>query len=445
MRILIAGAGEVGTHLSKLFVESNHEVILMDEDEEKLRQVESHLDIMTRRGLMTSLEDLKSAEVDQSDLFIAVPPYPDMSILASILAKKLGAKTTISRVNTSEYLTPENREFFRQLGVDVLIYPERLGAHETVESLKRVGIRQLFEVSNGKLVVAVIKVRNNAPLVNVPFIQLDNERKEKYNIVAIYRNGETIIPHGSDCLMHNDLGYFITTRENLPLVLSDTGKQQKPIENVMIVGGSPIGRRVAAELEENYNVKLIELDREKSARLADHLEDTLVINGDGRNLQLLKDEGIEKMNAFIAVTGNSEVNILACQLAKKYGVTKTVAEVENLDYIPLAEEMGIGTLINKKLIAASYIFRYTLNAQVSYVKYLTSANAEMLELVAQEGSKITNSTIKELSLPSNVNIGGIVRGEETIIASGDTQVQAGDKVLVFTMQSGIQKIEKLFV
>ncbi len=445
MRIFIAGAGEVGTHLAKLFVESNHEVILMDEDEDKLRQVENHLDIMTRHGLMTSLEDLKDADVSRSDLFIAVPPLPDMSVLASILAKKLGAKTTVSRVNNSEYLTTENREFFRQLGVDVLIYPERLGSHEAVESLKRVGIRQLFEVSEGRLVVAVIKVRDNAPLVKVPFMYIDEERREKYNIVAIYRNGETIIPHGSDCLMHNDLGYFITTRDNLPLVLSDTGKQQKPIENVMIVGGSPIGSLVAAELEENYNVKLIERDRERSTKLADRLENTLIINGDGRNMQLLKDEGIAKMNAFIAVTGNSEVNILACQLAKKYGVTKTVAEIENLDYLPLAEEMGIGTIINKKLIAASYIFRYTLNAQVSYVKYLTSANAEMLELVAQENSKITKVPIKDLTLPSNVNIGGIVRGDEAIIASGDTQVEPGDKVLVFTTQSGIQKVEKLFV
>lgn len=445
MRIFIAGAGAVGTHLAKLFVESNHEVIVMDDDEEKLRQVESHLDILTRLGSMTSIENLKDADAGSCDLFIAVPPYPDMSILASILAKKLGAHTTISRVNTSEYLTEENREFFRQLGVDVLIYPERLGAQEAVQSLKRVGIRQLFEVSGGKLVVAVIKVRENAPLINIPFAQIDQQKKERYNVVAIYRNGETVIPHGGDCLMHNDVVYFITTHENLPMVLEDAGKEQYSIDNVMIVGGSPIGARIAAELENDYNVKLIEISREHSLRLADKLERTLVINGDGRNLQLLKDEGITKMNAFIAVTGNSEVNILACQLAKKLGVNKTVAEVENLDYIPLAEEIGIGTLINKKQIAASYIFRYTLGAQVSYVKYLTSANAEMLELVAMSGSKITKAPIMELGLPKDVNIGGIVRGDETIIASGHTQVLPGDKVLVFTMQAGIQKIEKFFV
>lgn len=444
MRIFIAGAGAVGTHLAKLFVASDHDVTLMDEDEEKLQQMESHLDLMTRKGCMTSLEDLKEADVSSSDLFIAVPPYPDMSILACILAKKLGAKTTVSRVNTSEYLSPENLEFFHQLGVDELIYPEQLGALEAVESLKRVGIRQLFESSDGNILLAVIKVRENAPLINKPFSDIDKQREDKYNIVAIYRNDETIIPHGNDRLMHNDLGYFVTTRENLPIVLADAGKQQYDINNVMIIGGSRVGKRIAAELEDNYNVKLIEISREKSTKLANMLERTLVINGDGRNLELLKEEGIAKMNAFIAVTDNSEVNILACQLAKKLGVKKTVAEVENLDYIPLAEGIGIGTLINKKLIAASYIYRYTLHAHVAYVKCLTSTNAEMLELVAQPDSKITKAPIKELSLPKDMNIGGIVRGDETIIASGHTQIEPYDKVVVFAMQSSIQKIEKLF-
>ncbi len=453
MRIFIAGAGAVGTHLARLFVESEHEVILMDDDEQKLRQMEQ-LDIMTYRGAMTSLETLKEAQVHSCDLFIAVPPFPDMSVLACVLAKKLGAKTTIARINTSEYLTEENRDFFRQLGVDVLIYPERLGSSEAVQSLKRVGIRQLFEVSNGRLVVAVIKIRNTAPLCDTVFATFDAERKGKYNIVAIYRNGETIIPHGDDALQHNDLAYFVTTREYLPFVLEDCGKEQYTIENVMIIGGSQIGGRIAKELEGEYNVKLIELSRERSNKLANSLEQTMIINGDGRDLQLLKDEGIQKMQAFIAVTGNSEVNILACQLAKKLGVNKTVAEVENLDYIPIAEEIGIGTIINKKLIAASYIFRYTMNAKVSYVKYLTSSNAEMLELTAQPNSKITLSPIMNLNLPSDVNIGGIVRNGEAIIVSGSTQVQAGDNVLIFrergerfdsTMPTSVPKIEKLFI
>lgn len=445
MRIFIAGAGAVGTHLARLFVDSEHEVVLMDEDPEKLNQMESHLDLMTRVGCMTSLEDLKEAGVDSADLFIAVPPYPDMSILACILAKKLGAQTTVSRVNNSEYLLSENKEYFRQLGVDEIIYPEQLGAAEACESLKLVGIRQLFETSNGKMVLAVIKVRDNAPLINIPFSEFSADKKEKYNIVAIYRDGETIIPHGGDMVKHGDICYFITKREYLPLVSSDAGKEPIAVKNVMIIGGSRIGKRIAAQLEGEYDVKLIEISREKSTRLANELERTLIINGDGRDLELLKTEGLFKMQAFIAVTDNSEVNILACQLAKKYGVAKTVAEVENLDYIPLADGIDIGTLINKKIIAASYIYRYTLHAHVAYVKCMTSTKAEMIELVAQPGSKITKAPIKELSLPKELNIGGVIRDDKVFIASGYTQIEPYDKVVLFAMQTAIHKIEKLFV
>lgn len=447
MRIFIAGAGAVGTHLAKLFVDSDHEVILMDEDDKKLQQIEYHLDLMTRKGSMTSLVDLKEADVATADLFIAVPPYKDMSILACILAKKLGAKTTVARVNTSEYLTDENLDLFRQLGVDEIIYPEQLASKEAVESLKRVGIRQWYESSDGKVVLSVIKIRENAPIIDTPFSELDPEKKKLYNIVAIYRQGDTIIPHGNDMLQHGDLAYFISTYKNMSLVLEEAGKEQYEINNVMIIGGSRVGKLIAQNLEEigGYNVKLVEIEHERSIKLANSLENTLIIEGDGRNLELLKDEGISKMQAFVAVTGNAEVNILACQLAKKMGIRKTVAEVENLDYIPLAEGIGIGTLLNKKLIAASHIYRYTLHAHSAYVKCLMSNNAEMLELVAQPGSKITKSPIKDISLPKDMNIGAIVRNNDVIIASGQTQILPYDKVVMFAMQSCIHKIEKLFV
>lgn len=444
MRIFIAGAGAVGTHLAKLFVQSDHEVVLMDDDEEKLEAVDANLDLLTIRGSMTSLEDLRHADVSRSDLFIAVPPYPDMSILAAILAKKLGANTTIARVNNSEYLTEENLEYFHQLGIDELIYPEKLGAAEAIESIKLMGVRQLFESSDGKVLLAVIKVRDNAPIINIPFSEIDPDKKKRYNIVAIYRDNETIIPHGNDQLMHGDIVYFVTTHDNLLLLLQDAGKEQYEVQNVMIVGGSRIGQLIARQLEDVYNTKLIEIRREKSNKLANRLENTLIINGDGRNMQLLKDEGISKMQAFIAVTDSPEVNILACQLAKKMGVPKTIAEVENLDYIPLAEEIGIGTLINKKLIAASYIYRYTLHSRVAYVKCLTSTNAEMLELVAQPGSKATKAPIMKLGLPKDMNIGAIVRGDDVIIANGNTQIEQYDKVVLFVMQESIHKVEKFF-
>lgn len=445
MRIFIAGAGEVGTHLAKMFCNANHDVILMDEDEEKLKQVDSHFDLMTIVGTISSIEDLKEANVKSCDLFIAVPPYQDMSILSCILAKQLGAKTTVARVNNHEYLMDENKLFFKKLGIDELIYPEQLGAQEVKASLKQVGTRQMFEFTGSKLVMLALKVRNNAMIVEKTLADISAMYEDqKYNIVAINRDGDTIIPRGQEVLRHNDLIYVITTNPAVKQVMQDAGKKQFDIKNVMILGGSRIGKKVAQDLEGGYNIKMIEIDKEKAIRLADHLSNALVINGDGRNLELLKDEGIKKMDAFVAVTGNSEVNILACQLAKKMGVPKTVAEVENIDYIDLAENIGIGTLINKKLIAASHIYRYTLRANVSQVKCLTATDAEVFELIAQPGSKITKEPLRKLNLPKNVNIGGIIRGESAIIATGDTRIEPNDKVVLFTMPSGIKKMEKMF-
>ncbi len=445
MRIFIAGAGEVGTHLAKMLCNAKHDVILMDEDEEKLRRIDSHFDLMTIVGTISSIEDLKEANVKSCDLFIAVPPYQDMSILSCILAKKLGAKTTIARVNNHEYLLSENTEFFRQLGIDELIYPEQLAAKEVVTSLKQIGTRQVVEFTGSKLVLFAIKVRENALMVGKTMAEISAMYEEQiYNIVAINRHGETIVPHGNELVIHNDLIYVITTIESSKQVLQDAGKKQFDIKNVMILGGSRIGKKVAEELEDNYNVKLIEIDKDKAARLADQLERTLLINGDGRNLDLLKDEGIQKMDAFVAVTGNSEVNILACQLAKKMGVKKSVAEVENMDYLDLAENIGIGTLVNKKLIAASHIYRYTVRAHVANVKCLIATEAEVLELIAQPGSKITKEPISKLSLPKDVNIGGIIRGQEAIIVTGSTQIQAQDTVVLFVLPSGISKVEKMF-
>jgi len=445
MRIIIAGAGEVGTHVAKMMCNANHDVILIDDNEERLRQIDAHFDLMTIVGSVSSIEDLKQANVDSCDLFIAVPPYEELSILSAILAKKLGAKVTIARINNYEYLLPENKEFFKQLGVDELIYPEQLAAKEIRTSLKRVGIRQQIDFSDGKLILYAIKIRDNAPIVNKTLAEVSEMHSNKlYNTVAINRDGQTIIPRGNETFRHNDLAYFITTPEGTAQVMQDSGKEHFDVKNVMILGGSRIGKKVAQRLEDTYNIKLIEIDREKSTKLADTLENTLVISGDGRNLELLKDEGIKKMDAFVAVTANSEVNILACQLAKKMGVRKTVAEVENMDYIDLAENIGIGTLINKKLIAASYIYRYTVKARVSHVKCLTASEAEVLELVASEGSKITKGRLSDLKLPKDVNVGGIIRNDKAIIVTGNTEIIPNDKVVVFAMPSGIRKIEKMF-
>ena len=445
MNILIAGAGEVGTHLARLFSNVDHDVTLLDEDDAKLRRLSRLLDVMPVKGSVTSIRDLVEAGAKTADLFIAVPPYEEVSLLSAMLAKKLGAKTTIGRINNYEYLLPKNLEYFKQLGVDEMVYPEYLGSQEIIASLKQVGTRQLFEFSNGRLLLLALKIRDNAPIANLSLAEASALHEvNDYYTVAIYRDGKTIIPRGDNQFKHGDLAYVITTRPGIPQVLADAGKEQFDIHNIMILGGSRIGKKVAKELEDHYKIKLIDLNREKTLHLADTLEHTQVVSGDGRSLDLLKEEGIKKTDAFVAVTDNSEVNILACQMAKKMGVRKTVAEVENMDYIDLAENIGIGTLINKKLIAASYIYRYTMKASVSHVKCLTATDAEVLELDVSHNSKITKGPLKSIDLPKDMNVGGVTRGDKAFIANGDTRIQAGDKVVVFALPSGLKKVEKMF-
>lgn len=445
MNIVIAGAGAVGTHLAKMLSKQEHNILLIDSDQEKIEALESQLDIMSVVGSCTSIGALKDAEVGKSDLYIAVNPSEDQNINSAILAKKLGAKRTIARVNNSEYLENENAEYLKSIGIDTLIYPERLAAEEIVTSLKQIGSRQLHEFSDGRLQLIGIKLWDNALILNHTLAKMGEiYGADQFRIVAIKRDNRTLIPRGNDILKYGDLIFVVTKPSFVQNVFALCGKEQFEIRNIVIVGASRIGIKTASLLEKHYNVKIIEKDREKCIQLADKLKSTLIINGDGRDLTLLREEGIRNIDAFVSVTKSSETNILSCLLAKKMGVKKSVAEVENIDYIDLAENIGIGTLINTKLIAASHIYRYTMNVDVKHLRFLTFSEAEVFELEAESDSKITRYELKDMHFPEDATIGGIIRGNETIIAKGDVQIQAGDNVVVFALQSAIKKVIKFF-
>lgn len=445
MNIVIAGAGEVGTHLAKMLSKQEHNIMLIDRDQEKLESLGNQLDILSVVDSCTSIAALREAGVDKCDLFIAVNHEEDQNINSSILAKKLGARQTICRVNNSEYLEPDNADYLRGIGIDSLIYPERLAAEEIVRSLKQSGTRQLHEFSDGRLQLIGIKLWDKAPILNLSLVQVAEQfGADHFRVVAIKRADHTIIPRGNDIFRYGDLVFFVTKPMHIPGIYTLCGKAQHEIKNVMIVGGSRIGAKTASLLEKNYNVKIIERDREKCVLLADKLKSSLVINGDGRDLALLREEGIQNMDAFVSVTHSSETNILSCLLAKKFGVKKSVAEVENIDYIDLAENIGIGTLVNTKLIAASHIYRYTMNVDVKHLKFLTFSEAEVFELIAEPGSRITRATVANLHFPDNANLGGIIRDGEALIAKGDTLVQPGDNVVIFALPSAVKKVIKLF-
>ena len=443
MKIIIAGAGEVGTHLAKLLAKESLDTTLLDEDPNRLSDLEMNYDLLTKTGSPTSIESLKECGVAKADLFIAVTPSESVNMTSCMLATNLGARRTLARIENYEYLIPENKNFFANLGVDYLILPEKLAAMEIVESIKYTWLRQNLSFHNEALILLAVKLRENALILNKKF-NTGFFDHGKFRVVAINRNGTTIIPSGGDEIMANDVVYFVTMKENLEFVREQSGKKDYQVRNVMIMGGSRIAQKTIQYLPNNINVKILERDKNKCYQLAGCLNNALIINADGRNVEALKSEGIEEIDAFIATTSNSEANILACLEAKRLGVKKTVAEVENIDYIQLAEELDIGSVINKKLIAASYIYQLTLDADVLDMKSLTSADAEVVEFLAKPGSKITKSPIKNIRLPDSVNIGGIVRDGIGSIAYGSTQILPGDHVMVFCVSSAIRKVESLF-
>ena len=444
MRIIIAGAGAVGTHLAKMLADERHDIVLMDAGEERLANLESNFDLMTIAARPTSINSLKDAGVADADLFVAVTPEESANITSCILAHSLGAKKTVARIDNYEYLQPKNKEFFKQLGVDSLIYPEMLAAKEIADGLHLSWIRQWWEFSDGALVMLGVKLRENAQILNTPIFQLQKE--QPYHIVTIKRMGETIIPSGSDELRAGDIVYFMTVKRSLPYIRKITGKEEHAsIHNLMIMGGSRIAMRATQLVSDAMSVKIIENDLNRCHWLTDMVDDkVMIINGDGRDYELLEEEGIDKIDAFVALTDNSETNILACLSAKRMGVFKTIAEVENIDYISMAESLDIGAVINKKKIAASYIYQLLLDADVENVKCLTFANADVAEFIVKEGARVTRSLVKDIALPKGATIGGLVRKGEGILVTGDTQIQPGDHVVVFCLSSMIKRIEKLF-
>jgi trk system potassium uptake protein TrkA len=443
MKVVIAGAGEVGTHLARMLSNENHDIVLLDDSPEKLSKISNDVDLMTISGSAHSFEDLKKTGVAKSDLFIAVTPFEERNVLACSMASYLGVGRTIARINNSEYLKERYREKLRNFGIHELIYPESLAAKEIIASVKQTGTRQMIEFSGGKLLLLGIKVRENAPILNKTFMEL-SQKSEHILVVAINRNDATIIPKGTDFVQAGDIVFFITTRAEQQHVFELSGKTLFEVKNIMFYGGSRIAQKAVEKLGDQYHIKIIESNLEKCEKIADKFENVLVINGDGRNIELLKEEGIDKMDAFVATTGNSETNILSCHLAKSFGVKRTVAEVENLAYMNIAESMDIGAIINKKLNAASYIYRFTLNAEISKVKCLTASDAEVFEFIAKKGAKITQKPIMDLGFPDEAKIGGIIRGDNGYIAQGDTLIHEGDKVVVFTLPSGIKKLERFF-
>ncbi|WP_396590470.1 Trk system potassium transporter TrkA [Allomuricauda sp. R78024] len=449
MKIIIAGAGEVGFHLAKLLSYEAQEITLIDTDKESLSYADNHLDIRVLRGDATSIEVLRDAKVEASDLVIGVTASETTNLTLCFLAKQLGCKKTIARISNTEFI--DNRELikFEELGVDELISPEELAATEIQLLLNQSAFNDTYEFEGGLLTMIGVFLPKSAPFVGKMVKEAAKIFPELHFMpIALQRMGTqyTLIPRGDTVFKEGDQVYFITSAEGVEELYKLTGMQKKEIKNVMILGGSKVGFKTARDLcNKKFNVKLIEKNKEKAFDIADELPHALVINGDGRNVELLDEESLESMDAFIAVTGNSETNIMSCLVAKSKKIKKTIAMVENMDYFQLSHSIGVDTLINKKLLAANNIFRYIRRGEVLALTRLSNLNAEILEFEVKATSLVNGEIIKELDFPREASIGGVIRDGKGIIALGDFKIMKGDRVVVCCLPKTIPRIEKLFL
>ena len=448
MKIIIAGAGEVGFHLAKLLSYESQDITLIDNDRESLSYADTHLDIKVLKGDATSISILKEAQIDSSDLMIGVTSSETTNITLCLLAKQLGCKRTIARISNTEFIYNKELVKFHDLGIDELISPEMLASEEIQLLLDQSAFNDTYEFEDGALIMIGTSLQRTAPFVGKSVQEAAKIFPDfRFVPIAIQRFGTqyTLIPRGDTVFREGDQAYFVVLKEEVDKLYKLTGKKRTDIKNVMILGGSKVGYKTAKNLcSSKFKVKLIEKDKNKAFDIADELPDALIINGDGRDVDLLEEENINEMDAFIAVTGNSETNIMSCLMAKSKNIKKTIALVENMDYFQLSQSIGIDTLINKKLLAANNIFRFIRKGEVVDITKLNNLNAEMLEFIVSRNSEVSNKIIKSLDFPRSAIIGGIIRDGKGIIALGDFEIKAGDRVVVCCLPKAITKVEKFF-
>lgn len=452
MKIVIEGAGEVGSHLAKMLRAEANDVTVIDDDAERIAALSSNIDVETVVGHPSSLATLREAGAGTADLFIAVYPFStqEVNIVGALLAKQLGAAKVIARINDEDYLNAENRLLFKELGIELMFYPEKSAADEIVAFLRHNSTAETMDFARGRLQIAVFKLTEDSPVLDLRLLEfikeIPPEELKQFRVIAISRDEQTLIPKLETKFIYGDLVFAISTREGVPALYRHFGKANISISKVFILGGGPIAAILAKSLDRaGLNVKLVERDRNRCIELSETLPESIrIVNGDGRNSDFLFDEGIQDYDAFVALTGNDESNVLSCVVAKKFGVLRTVAEVENIEYIRLAEEMGVDSVINKKLITAGRIFKFTLSGKARFVRYMTGTDAEVIEYTVAPGSLITKGAIKDIDFPRNAIICGVVRGSEPFIAVGDTVIEAYDRVAIFALPETIREIDRFF-
>ncbi|MBQ7205612.1 MAG: Trk system potassium transporter TrkA [Muribaculaceae bacterium] len=448
MKVIIYGADAIGAHLAELFSKIKQNIIIIDEDEARLERVSSECDLLTvHTSSSTPIETFKDVGMKNADLFISVKRDEHLNLNLCVLAKSMGAKRTVARVENAEFTHPLFVDAFQRAGVSSIIYPDDLAAQDIIMGLQMSWVRQRWDVYGGALTMLGIKMREDCDIMRRPLREVCGPGAP-YHLLAIKRGAETIIPAGNDMLLPNDYVYFMTTKEFIPEMKKIVGKADYPeVKNVIIVGGGKTAERVVNQLPHGVKVKIFEANTARCEELNEIVDNghVMVINADGRSVANLLEENVKQAQALVALTGNAEANILTCMTAHELGVRKTVAMIENMDYMGIAGNADIGTIINKQALTASYIYQLLLKGDVTNIRNLLMVNADVAEFTAREGSRVTSKPVCELNLSKHIELGGLVRNGVGMLVNGSTRIQPGDNVVVFCKDTNISQIEKIFI
>jgi trk system potassium uptake protein TrkA len=445
LNIIIIGAGDIGFNLAKMLSYEKHDIFMIEKDQETYAHAAEALDAQVLHGSGTSFELLEGAGIKEADLLIAATDSDEVNLLAALTAKRYGVERTVARVKNREFLRPDAPVSAENLGIDLIIRPESVAAQGAVRLLKQTAATDFIEFAKGQIIVLGIQLDRNVPFLNVPLSELARRYEDfTFRVIAIHRREITKIPGGDDVLLPNDRVFVIVAKENVQDVVRITGKEDVEIEDVMILGGGETGHTMAQELEKEYNVKIIESSMEKSCDLAEKLRRTLVIRGDGLDLDLLAMEGIVDMDAFVAATGDDETNIVSCLVAKHLKVPKIISLINRTEYCAIIPNIGIDAYISKQLLTVNGILKFIRRGTVVSVASIPGIAAEVIELIAGEGARITKKPLRELGFPKDAIVGAVMRNDKVLIPVGDSKLQAGDKVVLFALPSDIHEVEELF-
>jgi len=445
MQIVIIGAGEVGYYLARKLIQEDHDIRLIECQNDRQKRAAETLDAIVLKGSGTSERLLREAEVDQADIFIAVTGDDEVNILACLMARKLGRARCIARVKNSEFSQPQALLSPVDLGIDLMVHPEETTAQAIVRLVESSAVSRLVDFESGELQIVAIYIKHDSPIINQTIAQVvANFSKRTFIVLCIYRDEETIIPHGSHYFRAGDTVYLITRRNDLPRIFAMIGYSEQKQQHIMICGGGQVGRRLAAVLSSYTSVKLIEKDPSAADACARELRDTLVLQGDATDVDFLVSENIYDMDCFVAVTGCEKTNLLAGLLALDQGVRRIVVHLTTQDYFPIMKRIGIDAIVSKNIATVNAILKHIRRGDIIAVSLFEDIEAEAMELSPPAGSPITQKPLKDLKLPDDLIIGAVVRGSGIIIPDGHTRIQADDKVVVFLKPTLLSQVEKLF-